>query len=143
MYEKCHEGFYKIADHLFVGKKSQLSQEIIDEFSLDVLVPLDSLDGEIWDLGYRGEILYLPIIDFGTLPKDVEKIYAKKIASLLYQGKNVAMFCIGGHGRTGYMSSLVLLELGIKSPIELIRNSYCKHAVETEEQRKAIENYLK
>lgn len=141
MYEKCHEGFYKIADHLFVGKKSELSQKIIEDLNLDVLVPLDSIDGEIWDYGYRGEIVYLPIIDFGTLPKDVEKIYAKKIASLLFQRKNVAMFCIGGHGRTGYMSSLVLLELGIKDPIALIRKTYCMHAVETPEQRKAIEEY--
>lgn len=143
MNDKCHNGFYKIADHLFVGKKSELSKTVIENLALDYLVPLDSLVGEIWDWGYRGEIIYLPIIDFGILPKDVEKIYARRIADLLNKGKNVAIFCLGGHGRTGYFSGLVLSELNFKDPIEHIRKNYCTHAVETLEQEDAVRGYIK
>ena len=31
----------------------------------DVLVPLDRLPGSVWETGFRGEILYYPITDFG------------------------------------------------------------------------------
>lgn len=108
---------------------------------VDVLIPLDSVGGTIWDYGFRGEILYIPITDFGTLPKAIEREKVTQVVRLIRQGRKVAIFCLGGHGRTGYFASLVLSELGVKDPIELMRRLYCKHAVETNEQLEAIAKF--
>ena len=104
----------------------------------DVLVPLDWLPGWVWNSGFRGEIVYCPITDYGILPDDVLDRYAEKIAGLLREGKRVGMFCIGGHGRTGYMASCVLSALGEKQPVRFLREHYSYKAVETLEQEKAV-----
>jgi len=57
-------------------------------------------------------------------------------------GKKVAIFCIGGHGRTGYFTSLLLGKLGIEDPIDYLRKNYCEKAVETNCQVEAIANFL-
>ena len=67
----------------------------------DVLFPLDRLPGTVWDRGFRGEIVYYPITDASILPDDVlEKLVAEILQRLAAQ-KRVAIFCAGGHGRTG------------------------------------------
>jgi hypothetical protein len=60
----------------------------------------------------------------------------------LSQGKRVAIFCIGGHGRTGYFASLVLGKLGIDDPIAHIREKHCKKAVEDQSQVEHIADFL-
>ena len=71
------------------------------QMGVDVLIPLDSLMGSVWDTGFRGEILYCPIPDFGILPDDVLDRLVSDIIRRLEDGKRLGMFCIGGHGRTG------------------------------------------
>lgn len=53
------------------------------------------------------------------------------------QKKNVVVFCIGGHGRTGtFVGSMMTVMLGIHGgkAIRAIREGYCQQAVETRQQ---------
>ena len=136
----CHD-VTEICRNLFIGGLSSVSEMILDK-QVDVLVPLDSLDGNIWDLGFRGEILYYPIRDFGTLPYDVYCDLIDIIYQKLYlENKNVGLFCLGGHGRTGYVACGVLGKLGYADPIAQIRKVYCNSAVESNSQIKQIAKY--
>lgn len=107
-----------------------------------MLIPLDNVDGKVWRWGFRGEILYIPIEDYSILPTDVEAIMVEKVMKLLEQGKKIAIFCIGGHGRTGYFTSLLLGKFGIDDPIGYMRTRYCKNVVETNSQVGAIADFI-
>lgn len=136
----CHD-VTEICRNLFIGGINSVSEMILDK-QVDVLVPLDSLDGNIWDLGFRGEILYYPIRDFGTLPYDVYCDLIDIIYQKLYlENKKVGLFCLGGHGRTGYVACGVLGKLGYADPIAQIRKVYCNSAVESNSQIKQIAKY--
>lgn len=136
----CHD-VTEICRNLFIGGLSSVT-EMITEKQVDVLVPLDSLDGNIWDLGFRGEILYYPIRDYSTLPYDVYCDLIDIIYQKLYlENKKVGLFCLGGHGRTGYVACGVLGKLGYADPIAQIRKVYCKSAVESNSQIKQIAKY--
>lgn len=136
----CHK-VTEICRNLFIGGLSSVSEMILDK-QVDVLVPLDSLDGNIWDLGFRGEILYYPIRDFGTLPYDVYCDLIDIIYQKLYlENKKVGLFCLGGHGRTGYVACGILGKLGYADPITQIRKVYCNSAVESNSQIKQIAKY--
>ena len=136
----CHD-VTEICRNLFIGGLNSVSEMILDK-QVDVLVPLDSLDGNIWDLGFRGEILYYPIRDFGTLPYDVYCDLIDIIYQKLYlENKKVGLFCLGGHGRTGYVACGVLGKLGYADPIAQIRKVYCNSAVESNSQIKQIAKY--
>lgn len=136
----CHD-VTEICRNLFIGGLNSVSEMILDK-QVDVLIPLDSLDGNIWDLGFRGEILYYPIRDFGTLPYDVYCDLIDIIYQKLYlENKKVGLFCLGGHGRTGYVACGVLGKLGYADPIAQIRKVYCNSAVESNSQIKQIAKY--
>ena len=137
----CHKHCVEIADNFFIGSYKQC-EEMVFTHNVDILIPLDSLDGKIWDWGFRGEIWYYPISDFDILPSDVLLDLIEKILTAIQSGKKVGMFCIGGHGRTGYVASCVLGFLDKKDPIEYIRNHYCEKAVETNSQIRHIAEIL-
>ena len=115
-------------------------REILDK-QPDVLVPLDRLPGHVWECGFRGEILYYPITDYGVLPRDVLENLVRAILERLNAGKRVALFCAGGHGRTGYVAACVLFQLGKENPIDFLRKNYSMSAVESEEQEQAVERF--
>lgn len=69
---------------------------------------------------------------------------AKRLHKALRDGETVAISCIGGHGRTGLLMSILYgLMTGSKTPIDDIRNRYCEKAVETYEQKCFVHDYLK
>lgn len=137
---QCHTGFYEIYPNLFMGAKKDVTRELCN--NIDVLVPLDSLDAKIWDFGYDKEILYIPVDDYGTLPKETELVMIGKILTLLKEGRKIAIFCLGGHGRTGYIVGCILAELGVADPIKKMWDEYCNNAVESGGQLEAISEYL-
>ncbi len=108
----------------------------------DVLVPLDRLPGIVWDMGFRGEILYCPIVDYSILPDDVLDRLVEDILTRLEAGKRIAVFCIGGHGRTGYVASCVLAKLGYEEPVRFVRKNYSQYAVESLPQYEAIMRFV-
>ena len=107
----------------------------------DVLVPLDHLPGYVWETGFRGEVLYYPIMDYCVLPADVLDRLVDAVTDRLRAGKKVAMFCIGGHGRTGYAASCILFQLGIENPVAFLRQNYSMSAVETDEQEEEVRRF--
>jgi len=141
-YADCHKGITEIYPHLFVGKNRDY-RDFLD-VPVDVLVPLDSLDGRVWDTNWRGEIMYVPIEDYDILPEDVLKSKADKVTRMVQAGLNVGIFCLGGHGRTGYFTAVVLGMLGQidPDPVTFLRKNYCEEAVETAEQRDHIAEVL-
>lgn len=108
----------------------------------DVLVPLDFLQGWIWKTGFRGEIIYCPITDYSILPDDVLDKLTFTIAERIKNGQRAAVFCVGGHGRTGYVASCVLHLLGVKNPVAFLRENYHRKSVETAEQYEAVKRFI-
>jgi hypothetical protein len=68
--------------------------------------------------------------------------FITKILDRLSSNKKVGLFCMGGHGRTGYIASIVLGRLGYQDPIGFLRANYCKEAVESNEQVQRIADML-
>jgi len=118
------------------------SAAMASSIQVNTLVPLDSMRANVWNQGFRGEVLYYPIEDYGVLPDDVLNDLASKIINRLKCGKKVGLFCLGGHGRTGYVASVVLGKLGWEDPIGFLRENYCKHAVESNDQIRHISKVL-
>lgn len=107
----------------------------------DVLFPLDRLPGWIWDEGWRGQVVYYPITDYGVLPDDVLEKLVEAVLERLRAGSRAALFCVGGHGRTGYVAACVLHRLGFENPIAYLRKHYSPKAVESDEQERAVLRY--
>ena len=135
----CHE-ITEVSDGLFVSGILDVEQMV--QMGMDVLVPLAFLNGNIWNTGFRGEILYYPIEDYGVLPDDILERLVEEIIAQLESGKRVGLFCSGGHGRTGYVAACVLIRQGVENPISYLRGRYCRHAVESQEQWEAIRRFM-
>ena len=135
-FSECKE----IIPGLILGSVSDVEQMV--EMGADVLVPLAYLDSDVWNTDFRGEILYCPIKDRGVLPFDVLRLLVNRILVRLDNEKKVALFCAGGHGRTGYVAGCVLANKGIKDPIGFLRKEYSPHAVETDAQAEEILTYM-
>ncbi|RFZ76109.1 hypothetical protein DS742_25380 [Lacrimispora amygdalina] len=138
----CHIGPVEVSKNLFCGSEAESFAMAEAPIQVDTLVPLNDLNPKIWDKGFRGEILYYPIHDYGTLPDDVLDALISKILDRLSHNKKVGLFCMGGHGRTGYIASIVLGKLGHKDPIAFLRTNYCKQAVESNAQIQHIADVL-
>ncbi len=142
-YKPCHDAVVEILDGLWIGKRMDVENCIEDKLiKPDVIVPLAGLDGDIWKI-WRGEFLYYPISDYHTLPADVLTELVDKIIDRLQHKKQVAICCIGGHGRTGMVAACVFG--GIRpdlDPVEYIHKNYCKKAIDNQLQLDAIADFL-
>jgi len=135
----CHIGFTEISKNLFIGSIYDVDY-VMD---VDILIPLDSVSGDIWGSGFCGEVHYIPIEDFRILPQHIEEREIAYIINELQKGKKIAIFCLGGHGRTGYIASILLYKLnGVLDPIQYLRENYCKDAVESNSQVQRIADVL-
>ena len=130
----CHEGPVEVIPNLYCGSMNESILMASPPVQVDVLVPLDSLDPEIWKTGFRGEIIYCPIEDYGILTEDILKGLILKLLDRLKERKKVGIFCYGGHGRTGYIAAILLGKLGYQDPIAYLRKHYCRQAVESTSQ---------
>lgn len=140
IYKPCH-GITEIYQNFFLMKGSD-EKDFIQKYNPDVIVPLAGTTNDIYALGFRGDVYYFPCPDYGTLPDEIlNKLVLKIVAGLTY-GLKIGMYCIGGHGRTGYVAACVLGMLGIEDPIEHLWTKYCDKAIESKEQLKAISTYL-
>ena len=128
----CHIGPVEVYKNVFVGSMQESIKMV--RRGVDVLVPLAYVEADIWNEGWRGEILYIPVPDYGVLPMELLIEKATEVANLVKAGKSVGIFCFGGHGRTGYFASVVLGFLGVEDPVKLLREHYCKKVIETDRQ---------
>jgi hypothetical protein len=138
--KSCHSGPVEIIPNFFLATIYEANE--LPALGVTTLVPLDSLYGNIWRTGFRGEILYYPIQDYDILPDDVLQQLVDAIVTRLSVGVKVGLFCMGGHGRTGYIAATVLGALGYDDPIGFIRQHYCSLAIETNEQVEHIAHVL-
>ena len=58
-------------------------------------------------------------------------------------GKRVAVFCLGGHGRTGYVAACALFLLGVAEPMPFLWKNYSPSAVETDVQVAAVNRFCR
>ena len=105
------------------------------------LVCLSALSGNVWDKGFRGEVLYYPICDYDCLPSDVLDMVVADIIKRIERGIDVLLFCQGGHGRTGYVTAAVLGILGDTDPIKTVRR-VCHGMIEDNSQIISLASYL-
>ena len=140
-WQLCHTGPVEVIDNLFCGSMRE-ADAMVTSNRVDTLVPLESLDAKVWDLGFRGEILYYPIPDFGILPTDVLEELVSKVLFRLRQKKRIGIFCFEGHGRTGYVAAVILGKLGVEDPIRFLRKHYCEKAIESNVQVQHIAEVL-
>jgi len=129
--------FVNIISNLWIGSKFKVDN-LLSTQEIDVLIPLDSLDASVWHTLFEGIIDYCPIDDFSILPQHIENQLVNRIIRYLEDGKSVALFCLGGKGRTGYIASLVLKRMGHPyhkhGVIGYLRENYNNKAVESPEQ---------
>lgn len=142
-YKPCHNPV-EITKNLILCSKFQIKEVLEDNKDVNVLIPLDSLEANIWKLLEPGqvEIFYYPVEDYGILESNHLEYLVNKIIEYIKNGKKTCLFCIGGHGRTGYIAACVLGKLGIKDPIEYLWQNYCINSIETSRQVKAIIEFL-
>jgi hypothetical protein len=85
-------------------------------------------------------VMVYDIVDRG-IPDDLEYFgkVIKTCLSYLRKGKHVHVHCIGGHGRTGMILSILIGKLTkYPDPVEWVRKNYCKKAVESLVQHNLI-----
>jgi len=111
---------------------------------IDIIVPLAGATmGAVWDNGWNGTILAVPIKDYHPLPQRILSRYVKMIADAIREGLTVGILCVGGHGRTGYLAACIVGELRPDlDPIEHVRKVHCNKAIEDKEQIISIAVYL-
>ena len=136
----CHKGPVEVHPGFWLGDQDE-GEDALKKGLADIAVPLNKMDGDVWDK-WDGEIIYIPITDFSVLPREIAQRKARELSIRIMEGERLSMFCFGGHGRTGYMASLVLGLLGYKDPIAFLREHYCKNAVECETQVRQIAEIL-
>lgn len=133
----------KLGKGILTGGRSQEQKK-----KADMLVLLDNMGfpDYLFDsegrLGRRQRVVHFPIKDMG-IPG---AFYMRKFDNLieiiiryLKDGKRVHISCIGGHGRTGTVLSVIVgLMLRVDDPVEYIRSNYCKEAVESLEQHDLV-----
>jgi len=85
----------------------------------------------------------MPIQDFGVptqthaeVTEQLVKAYAKG-----FRGKTIYAGCMGGIGRTGIFLALMAKIAGHSDPVAYVRSTFLPHAVETEQQKKYINDF--
>ena len=83
--------------------------------------------------------------DLSALPSNTMDWLSKTIINKINDGERVEIGCVGGHGRTGYLLSvLIALEegCGAGAAIKRVRERYCSEAVESYRQLEAVYEFL-
>lgn len=88
--------------------------------------------------------LYLPIRDF-SVPDDpavVNRVLRQVIKTLILEERAVYIGCMGGIGRTGMITALLVKTFSIgRDPVRHVRENMHPQAVETKEQKKYVRDF--
>ncbi len=115
-----HDKYFQGSEHIVGGNAGAKALFPADVFVETVPAPFMHLE---WP-------------DFGVPALDLEWWRQFLLALVAIEG-DVAVFCMGGHGRTGTMLSIIAHMVGWsggKDPIAWVRSVYCKETVESDEQ---------
>jgi len=155
-YKKCHTGTI----HVFSDKKSGISicgggksrdvtvkpgDLFLDVgFNCDRLIETSGLK-QGWKLQKYNKPEAMIKIDWsdGGAPNLPEKFWTDLVALLREEKRRVVVSCVGGHGRTGTVLSILSVFMGAvkksEDPVAFVRKKYCEEAVETKSQCDYIE----
>lgn len=83
----------------------------------------------------------VPWRDYGLPKLGVHEMLGliEEIVERARAGQTIEIGCVGGHGRTGTMLALVALHCGVTDAVGWVRDAYCEHAVEGDEQEWYVE----
>ena len=87
--------------------------------------------------------IFLDWPDMGVLEIEDLKHVVSYLANVIDIGVEIG--CMGGHGRTGTLMALVMVQLGCdaEEAIQTIRTDYCDKAIETKKQENLIKAFAK
>lgn len=141
-YKPCHRPT-EVWKNLVLSKADDIGTMIMYH-KVDVIVTFVTLPQHIWDLKFKGELIYVPFDDYDVLPHHILKRFATIVIKHMKAGRKVGVCCQGGHGRTGYFGAAIIGKLNpkMKDPIEFLWSKYCNNAVETVKQVKGIEKFI-
>lgn len=110
--------------------------------AVDVLIVLAPEHApNLYDNGWAGTIMAIPIDDFGVMPSPTTFDHLLRRVYGLCKDYKVGIGCAGGHGRTGYFlaSMIALIEVDAIDPIQDLRERVgCIEMVETLPQAEGI-----
>lgn len=121
---------------LYATARRDLAGAMLDPF--DIVSPL--VTSSFLQLeNYTGLNLWFPITDYQAPDAKQLRIHCNRLIQFARNGCKVAVFCEGGHGRTGLVlaACIALLEPDV-DPIDAIRARHCGHAVETQKQIEVV-----
>lgn len=148
-YVPCHTDgtlvFEKDGTQFFAGKYSGVSAR-----SYDLIIDLaKSVTATVYGTSTRGnvkkftdelsaQILHIGWPDYGVISWDRSKFEQLLAAIKKDKLESVYVCCVGGHGRTGTMMSILAGLSGVipegECPVTWLRKAYCDNVVESEKQ---------
>lgn len=129
----------KVGPYIIYAGCAQTPAEVTDKF--DTIVQLCSSCVSL-SVGRSVIWLYAELADMDGVPDNWGAI-VDKVEQYLSKGRKVFAHCAGGHGRTGTLLASLIAKLEPQvDPIQTLRDRYCKEAVESLGQAKAIYDIL-
>lgn len=151
---QCHYGNVHVFNIGNVRVHGGGTNRGVNEYDADIMMPtLNGYNNDIDDAlrqmfprytALQEDIVVLPIItqDYKapTLKKEEWQAIVDDLMDI-EEEKDLIVFCIGGHGRTGTVLSVLygLVHPDKGDPVKVIREKYCKKAVESNSQLDYIE----
>lgn len=83
----------------------------------------------------------VPVVDFSIPTVEQLERGVEQTLRLVLAGKPVYVGCMGGIGRTGLMLAALAKTFDIENPIQYVRDTYYAHAVETDKQKRLLEQW--
>jgi len=113
------------------------SKKLVEREPLSLIPALDKYTYERDNVG----VIAIDISDGGVPDLPIE-FWNILVAGLRREKRDVIACCVGGHGRTGLVLSILAYLMCNKAktdPIKFVRDNYCENAVETYKQIEYIE----
>lgn len=83
----------------------------------------------------------IPTRDFQTPELETLRRGLTEAVERVLQGDPLYVGCMGGKGRTGLFLAVLAKAMGVKNPVEFVREHYYPHAVETAQQYQFVQTF--
>ena len=97
------------------------------------------LYSRLYHEGFKGVVYGVAFPDQDVLPDKAHRQVIESIVTTARKGLKIGFYCMGGHGRTGaILGSLIALVEKPEDPIKVVRERYCKQAIESKKQAERV-----
>lgn len=135
----------KIGDYTVYASAGTIVEALLSYTPKDSGVYLDvPLWSSLEEFKLPSDVAYVPWADFSVIPVPALKSIVNIMRRDLQNSKTVETGCAGAHGRTGTLLAAMFISiegLNALDAVNVVREVYCDHAVETEEQIKLLHEY--